>query len=199
MSWDTNFLQPTCDKCSYLLPKIHDNTSKRPPYIEITMYDHFDDYKEFRKIKENEKKLQKIKEKLLHFNSKFTNFELNKQYLYETIKNLNPQEINKLDDNKLLLSGVIRENKSILCFKKNYKSLSNISITPIQCPVKSCRQIMGIREVLAHFLRDHQQSFPFNLDEIKYEQRSVLDIYPENFKKGEILCLGILAYGANDP
>lgn len=73
--------------------------------------------------------------------------------------------------------------------------LAYIDKTPIKCPISQCAQLIGITSVMRHFLRDHRTRIPVNFLEC-YEGERVCFRFKEcMLSHGEIVCLGVLAYG----
>lgn len=70
-----------------------------------------------------------------------------------------------------------------------------VSKAPVSCPIKNCGRIMGVREVLSHFLNYHKQNHTFEIQSIKANRKCILVFDYNVFKDvGENICLGILAY-----
>lgn len=73
-------------------------------------------------------------------------------------------------------------------------NLISICRSPIHCPVATCHQMIGVTSVLAHFLRDHKQTFDGDFREITADSRALLVFNEQYFRREQTSCLGVLAY-----
>lgn len=191
-----------CSNCDRLQNKVDGDASPRIKYVQPTMYDHMSNFVDFQNTRRYESDVKEHKKQLLTLHEKFTDLKL-VQDNEEPTRNISTQNLLKF--NKELKSGAFhyepqrtgpedlweQKNKAI----KPSDSLTNISRSPIQCPVRKCNQTVGITSVLLHFLRDHVQDFPVECQEIFQGKQSLMLFKEEIFKHYENVCLGLLAYG----
>lgn len=195
-----------CSNCDRLQNKVDGDASPRAKYVQPTMYDHMSNFVDFQNTIRYEHEVKEHKKQLLTLHEKFTDLKLVTDN-EEPICTRNISTQNLLKFNKELKAGAFhyepkvtgpedlweQKNKAI----KPSESLTNISRSPIQCPVKKCNQTVGITSVLLHFLRDHIQDYPVECQEIFNGKQSLMLFKEQIFEHYENLCLGLLAYGGH--
>lgn len=195
-----------CSNCERLQSKVDGDASPRTKYVQPTMYDHMSNFVDFQNAIRFEHEVKEHRKQLLTLHENFTDLKLvgNNEDVPFT-RNISTQNLLKFNND--LKSGAFHyEPKAIgpedLWEQKNKavkpsESLTNISRSPIQCPVKKCNQTVGITSVLLHFLRDHIQDYPVDCQEIFHGRQSLM-LFKENiFEHNENLCLGLLPYGGH--
>lgn len=195
-----------CPNCDRLQNKVEGDASPRSKYIQPTMYDHMSNFVDYQNTLKFEHDVKEHRKQLMTLHEKFTDLKLPSDNVEGSCaKHISTQNLLKFNND--LKSGAFhyepkvegpediweQKNKAM----KSSESLTNISRSPIQCPVRKCNQTVGITSVLLHFLRDHIQDYPVECQEIFSGKQSVMLFKEHVFEHYENLCLGMLVYGGN--
>lgn len=100
-----------------------------------------------------------------------------------------------LDPDSSSIDELFSREKNLNNIPSTQSCAYKVSKAPISCPIRNCGRIMGVREVLSHFLNYHKQKDTFEIQPIKANKKCILVFDYDVFKDvGENICLGILAY-----
>lgn len=194
----------SCKDCERLQTDSTGSAPLRSSYQQPTKYDHYTNFQKFKQSKIEENYIKNRKDELTKFDSKFTDWKLDPGKIEASFDHFSTQDIARFRtqlrryDRSVVDGDPDANNNDIdpsTRVVKKKVSLLTISRTPVQCPIAACERIIGVTSVLSHYLRDHNEEYGVQCEELYGGKRAVLIFNPICLDYGQNACMGVLAYG----